>query len=148
MKYVPLPPVLFYLFVGLMIVARWLSIFIVPFPSFWVWIGGVLIVLGVLTAFWGSSVFKQHETNIKTFNDPNVLVTTWPFRFTRNPMYIGMIAGLAGVAFVTSSVVGIVLLIVFSLITALVYIPYEEERMEQVFGTQFQDYSQRVRRWL
>ena len=148
MKRFPLPPALFYTSAGLMIVANRFNLLMINVQPVYQWVGWGLIVSGILVSSWGSYVFKQHKTNINTFNAPDVLVASGPFRFTRNPMYIGLITALSGTAVVTGSILSIGFLAAFSFITAVVYIPYEEKRMRYAFGEQYLEYSKKVRRWL
>src|SRR3990170_919069 len=91
-----LPPVLLMIFTALMIA---LGLFlpgpaIVPPP--YNWLGAILIVAGLTVTMTAARRFQRVGTNIRTFNDPTRLVTDGLFRFSRNPMYLGMSAALLG----------------------------------------------------
>lgn len=148
MRRVPLPPIVFYLSVALMVGAGQLNLLPFEMPVAFGWGGWLLVVGGVFFTCWGSHVFKRHKTNIKTFNDPEIFVKSGPFRFSRNPMYVGMITALIGTAMITGTIVGAMVLMAFILITAVVYIPHEEERMRSLFGAEYEEYAAKVRRWL
>ena len=61
-------------------------------------LGVPVAAAGLTLNVGGAGLFQRTGTNIKTFNDPGVLVTEGPFRFTRNPMYLGFTLMLSGAA--------------------------------------------------
>ena len=76
------------------------------------------------------------------------LVTTGPYRFTRNPMYLGLTIATFGIAvWVGAWPMFIVPAAVF-LTAGLVHIPFEEAKMRRQFGTNYDDYTRKVRRWV
>src|SRR5688572_10224484 len=64
----------------------------------WNWLGVVPIVAGVALAVSGVGLFKRRGTGIVPFSPATALVVTGPYRVTRNPMYLGMVMLLIGVA--------------------------------------------------
>ena len=87
-----------------------------------------------------------------TFPNPHrpttALVFSGPYRFSRNPMYIGLALFYAGLAIFFQLPWGLVLLpVVVWLITRWVIVP-EETYLEQKFGAEYLSYKSRVRRWL
>ncbi|PCI49688.1 MAG: hypothetical protein COB49_04645 [Alphaproteobacteria bacterium] len=110
--------------------------------------GYVLIMLGVFLPAWGARTFRQHETNILPYKDPDHIVTTGPFKISRNPMYLGMILVLIGVALLYGTALGFIFPLAYFCVANGYYIPYEEDRMTVVFGDEFTAYKVRVRRWL
>eukprot|EP01030_Chromulinospumella_sphaerica_P019292 gene19292-19175_t len=114
----------------------------------WTWIGWALAALGLALSFSGAGLFRRVGTNIKTFDDPNVLVTGGPFRLTRNPMYLGFVLLLAGVALALGAASPWVVPAAFWLLADRWYIPFEERAMRRTFGEPYEAYSRRVRRWL
>jgi protein-S-isoprenylcysteine O-methyltransferase Ste14 len=110
--------------------------------------GYFLIALGILLPIWGARLFRQHETNIMPYNDPDNIVTNGPFRFSRNPMYLGMILVLFGVATLYATVLSFVFPLIYFGVANWYFIPYEEGRMIVAFGDEFTAYKAKVRRWL
>jgi len=107
-----------------------------------------LIFFGVLLPVWGARLFKQHETNILPFKDPEKIVTDGPFGFSRNPMYLGMLLVILGFAFIYGTALSFIFPLAYFCIANWYYIPYEEGRMSEVFGDKFTAYKAKVRRWI
>jgi len=114
----------------------------------WDIVGASLIVLGFLLPIWGAQAFKRHETNILPYKDPDNMVSDGPFKFTRNPMYLGMLLVLVGIATVIGTNMGLIFPLVFFAVANWWYIPFEEGRMAEAFGDKFTEYKSNVRRWI
>lgn len=108
----------------------------------------IVIVIGVGLAKRGSDTFERIGTNIETFQKPEVLVTDGLFSFSRNPMYLGFVMALLGVAIVLGNLLSFAVVLAFIVITDRWYIPFEEAAMKQQFGEQYERYKARTRRWL
>ena len=133
----------------LIMAALWQLAPIGTFAAFPYNLGGVaLFVLGIGIAKHGSDVFRKADTNISTFNDPDILITEGIYRYTRNPMYLGFVIALLGVAVVLGSVSALIVVVLFILITDRWYIEFEEAAMQRMFGSRYDDYKQKTRRWL
>jgi protein-S-isoprenylcysteine O-methyltransferase Ste14 len=115
-----------------------------PFTFF----GIILMGLGLVTAIRCRSLFLQNRTTLSPYESPAFLITTGPFRMSRNPVYLAMAAILLGTAVVMGTVVPFVFTGLFILIMDLLFIPDEEERLETIFGEEYRDYKKRVRRWI
>ena len=111
-------------------------------------IGYVIIALGVLIPVWAARIFRKRETNIIPYRDPDKIVTEGPFKVSRNPMYLGMLLVLVGVAIKLGTLESFVFVLLFFAVANWWYIPFEEERMSEIFGDQFDTYKKNVRRWL
>ena len=83
-----------------------------------------------------------------TFDEPNKLVTEGIYKITRNPMYLGFVLLLIGVAVILGSASVFSIVIIFSIITDLWYIRYEERALEKKFGSAYDTYKSKVRRWI
>lgn len=143
-----LPP---YLLLLLMIAASLFTAFapwMGPLPLVWRVPGIVLMLVGAALSARGSLTFASLDTNIKTFNDPDKLVDTGVFRFSRNPMYLGFLVLLIGVALVLGSLTAWLAPMAFLVAADRWYIPYEERRMNAIFGADYQRYQGNVRRWI
>jgi protein-S-isoprenylcysteine O-methyltransferase Ste14 len=111
-------------------------------------IGFLLIGLGVWLNLWADKLFKEKKTTVKPYFDPSALILTGPFRFSRHPMYLGMVIALAGIAMVLGSLTAFFAPLAFLVTMEIVFIPTEEKAIENIFGQEYRDYKKRVRRWL
>jgi protein-S-isoprenylcysteine O-methyltransferase Ste14 len=96
----------------------------------------------------GAFSFKKAGTTIKPFETSTVLVTNGLYRFSRNPMYLGMVVILIGMAIYLGSLAPYFIIPVFILIIQEWFIKYEEPFLENIFGVEYLDYKSKVRRWL
>jgi protein-S-isoprenylcysteine O-methyltransferase Ste14 len=119
---------------------------IVPQPVNW--FGALLIAAGLAVSAWHSRMFERLGTNIDTFGEPGRLTREGLFSRTRNPMYLGFLMALTGLAFVLGSLTPIAILLVFFAMTHFWYIPTEEKAMSSKFGTEYAEYQRAVPRWL
>ncbi len=103
---------------------------------------------GLALATAGSRRFAREGTNIKTFDRPDVLVTDGLFRFSRNPMYVGLTLFLLGVALVLGSVTPLVVAALFFVACDRWYVPFEERLALETFGEPYAAYKERTRRWI
>jgi protein-S-isoprenylcysteine O-methyltransferase Ste14 len=110
---------------------------------------GIPVMLGGLAlTSWAARTFKEARAGFSLGEERPSLVTAGPFRFTRNPMYLGMIAWLLGLAILLGSLITFVFPIFVFLLANFILIPLEEKKMEQTFGSQFDAYRKHVRRWV
>ena len=143
------PPIwaLFYLIVAAAIsyVAGWPQVPGLPLA----WLGGLLIVLGGALAVTAARLFRREGTEINPTSPANrKLVTSGPYSFTRNPMYLGLTSISLGVAF-WAGWWPMFLAPVMTFATAnWAHIPFEEEKMRRQFADAFDAYLRKVRRWL
>jgi protein-S-isoprenylcysteine O-methyltransferase Ste14 len=82
------------------------------------------------------------------FDPPRRLVIQGPYRFVRNPMYIGAVLALAGAALFYRAVSLLIYAGVFLLISHLFVVLYEESKLAATFGPDYEAYCRSVRRWL
>ena len=143
-----LPTTLFLFSLIAMLILWWLfpSARFLSFPA--ILLGLPLLVGGLWLSILGSNKFEEVQTEIKTFDDPDVLVTDGVFRYTRNPMYLGFVIALLGVALLFGSLPTFIVVAVYFVITDRWYIQYEEQAMARVFGEEYRQYKKRTRRWL
>jgi protein-S-isoprenylcysteine O-methyltransferase Ste14 len=141
-----LPPALAFISILMMLVLSYTAPVAIVINN--LWIAGVLSLIGVILLLGGSSTFARVGTNIKTFNDPNKLVTSGLFRFSRNPMYLGFTCLLTGIAFALGTLSALAVAFSFFLITNFWYIAFEEKKMEEIFGEEYLAYKRQTRRWI
>ena len=82
------------------------------------------------------------------FDPPKKLVVRGPYRFVRNPMYIGAGMTLSGAALFYESLSVFIYTCLFFLITHLFVVLYEEPTLRRTFGSNYEAYFRRVSRWL
>ena len=113
-------------------------------------IGLIFLILGIVTLGSAVSSFKKHETTINpiAIKKASSLVISGTFKYSRNPMYLGMVFFLLAVTAKFNVIGGILITFLFaSFITKFQIIP-EEEAMHEIFGEEFDSYKQKTRRWL
>jgi protein-S-isoprenylcysteine O-methyltransferase Ste14 len=108
----------------------------------------LLLSVGAVLAVWAIAIFRNQRTPVYPTTTPTTLVTSGPFKFTRNPMYLGITSILIALVFLLGSLPMLVAPVLFLLVMNLYYLPFEEAKMEKLFGETYNDYRQRVRRWL
>ena len=110
--------------------------------------GGILIALAVIIAAWSLLHFHKADTDVRPDKPDSNLITSGPFRFTRNPLYIVLTLTQITTA-VWLNNLWIVLLVIPSVVVITFYaIAREEHYLETLFGQDYLDYKKRVRRWL
>lgn len=116
-----------------------------PLPA----LGLVLVVLAFIPPIWAVVLFRRADTEINPTSPANrALVTSGPYQFTRNPMYLGLVTLSLGIAvWIGAWPMLIVPLAVFATANW-VHIPFEEAKMRRQFGAAYEDYAARVRRWV
>lgn len=110
--------------------------------------GGALIVAGLVLLVIAGGLFKQADTDLVPFREVRALVTGGVYRFTRNPMYLGMVLVLLGTAVTVGAATALLVPPLFMLIIEMRFIRLEEAMLLQLFPQEFPAYCQRVRRWL
>jgi protein-S-isoprenylcysteine O-methyltransferase Ste14 len=122
---------------------------IVDFQNLPVRIGGIVLVLfGILMSATAAGTFKKVGTPVIPFERSTTLVTSGWYRFTRNPMYLGMALSLLGTALALGSVGAFLPLPAFVVLIEALFIRGEERFLEEIFGQQYRDFRARVRRWI
>ncbi len=112
------------------------------------YLGLPIILLGLTLNVWSVNTLRSWKTTIEFNQAPTSLVTAGPYRFSRNPIYLsGLILSL-GIALFLGSLITFVFPILLFIILDSYYIPKEEEALNKAFGEMYQDYKQRVRRWV
>ncbi len=111
-------------------------------------LGGVLFAAGAVSAAWSWLIFHKARTTTIPGRASSKLITWGPYRFSRNPMYVGLIFAYVGEAGILHQIWPVLLLpLVVSYINWIV-IPVEEARLKEVFELEYQAYCAKVRRWV
>jgi protein-S-isoprenylcysteine O-methyltransferase Ste14 len=126
--------------------------FIFPVPAFLsppsTFSGFLIIGFGFVIAFWSRSLFLKNSTTLQPSEEPTSLVTSGPFRLSRNPIYLGMASILVGVAVLQGTLVTLVFPVLFITLIEFFIIPGEERKLENLFGEPYREYKKKVRRWI
>ena len=107
-----------------------------------------LIGLGFLLAFNSIARFIRAKTGVVPFSESTTLITDGFYKYTRNPMYVGMNSFLLGLLIILNNPINFIFLIIFFFIVRNLFVIREELQMEQTFGEDYLSYKGRVRRWL
>lgn len=118
--------------------------------SLWSQLGYMLIITALLIDLSAVVKFFREHTTINPLRPQNTdtLVTTGMYQYSRNPMYVGLLFLLIGYACLLRSLSPFVMLPVFLIIMNRQQIIPEEKILEQKFGQQYNDYKNKVNRWL
>jgi protein-S-isoprenylcysteine O-methyltransferase Ste14 len=112
------------------------------------WLGAAVFVAGFAVMLWGARTFAAAGTTIKPFERTHQLVATGPYRFTRNPMYLGMAAMLLGAALALGTPGPWLAAVALALTLHFRFIRNEERALVASLGEPYAEYRRRVRRWL
>jgi protein-S-isoprenylcysteine O-methyltransferase Ste14 len=144
-----LPPVALALCVG----AAWLAdrLWPLPFvPALWPrWLpGGMLVALGLMTELWALVLFRRARTSILPIRPTSAVIEVGPYRYSRNPIYVGMFVIVVGAAIALDSLWQFAALAALYVVIRWGVVAREEAYLARKFGAAYRDYARRVRRWL
>ena len=111
-------------------------------------LGLILFLSGISLVFVSFRFMKKMKTTFIPDGTPEVLISSGPFKFSRNPIYLGMLTILVGVAFLMSSLSAIIIAFVFGTIINFTWIAHEEKKLHELFSEDWENYSSKVRRWI
>jgi protein-S-isoprenylcysteine O-methyltransferase Ste14 len=112
-------------------------------------LGVGLTVLGIALSVTAAVLFRREGTELDPTSRSNrKLVTSGPFRFTRNPMYLGLVIVTLGIAFWVGAWPMFLAPVATFATANWVHIPFEEGKMRNQFGQAFDAYARKVRRWI
>jgi protein-S-isoprenylcysteine O-methyltransferase Ste14 len=134
------------------LVAAFLLGYLFPLPApvpGWVALSGWVIVLpGLILVIWAGSMFNQAQTPLHTYGGTTKIVGGGPYRFSRNPIYLGYICMLVGFPLCINMIWGLILAPVLIILINKLVIEHEETYLERKFKQEYLDYKSKVRRWL
>ncbi|MDW3648405.1 MAG: isoprenylcysteine carboxylmethyltransferase family protein [Bacteroidia bacterium] len=110
----------------------------------------VFMILGSASGMAAIIAFRAAKTSLDPMNPSktSVLITEGIFQWTRNPMYLGLLAILIGWAFYLQNALALFVLAFFYVYMSRVQIKSEEEALQEKFGESYTVYTEKVRRWL
>ena len=113
------------------------------------WMAILLGLIGAALALWCVGAFAWIGKGTPApFDPPRRLVIRGPYRFVRNPMYIGASLAVASAALYFGSWALLLFVIGFLLVCHVFVMVYEEPHLRRVFGPEYEEYCHHVRRWL
>lgn len=110
--------------------------------------GAMLLITGAIVAATGWLIFRRVRTTTVPGRASSRLVTWGPYRFSRNPMYVGLFIAYLGEAGLLRQVWPMLLLPFTVAYINWIVVPVEEVRLREVFGEEYDKYRARVRRWI
>ncbi|MBN4061968.1 MAG: hypothetical protein COA57_15860 [Flavobacteriales bacterium] len=141
------PPLYYFTAIGMAIVAGvFFEITLLFHPAFWI-VGSVLIALSIVLALWAKYSMIQKGTTTNSYKESSAIVTSGPFQFSRNPMYLSITTLTTGLAFAFNDWILLILTGVAIYITNIV-IRREEHYLTKKFGQEYLEYKKKVRRWM
>lgn len=144
-----IPPPLYVLAVALAMygISYYLPMPIDSSASRWGW---VFSLLGLMLTGWAGVTFRRSHTTFNPLQPSKAsqLVIHGPFRFTRNPMYLGFVLMLTGCALSLDNCFACLGIPLFTLIVTFLQIIPEERALQGRFGQEYDQYLTRVNRWI
>jgi protein-S-isoprenylcysteine O-methyltransferase Ste14 len=146
---VPWPPLL----ILAVLAIGWLAgrLYPLPWPGLDDWpahlVGYGLGLAGIALVAWSIAALRRAGTTVRPNRGADRLVTDGPFRWRRNPIYMGDVLILLGLAELTHNVWFAILSPVFAVAVFRLAILPEERHLEERFGQAYRDYKDRTRRW-
>lgn len=110
-------------------------------------VAGAVVLAALGLVGWAGREFRRYRTTVLPLRRPTSLLCAGPFRFSRNPIYLGLLAG-AFAPWLWWGQAGLLLAPpLFFLVINGAVIPHEEAKLRSLFGDAYADYCRRVRRW-
>jgi protein-S-isoprenylcysteine O-methyltransferase Ste14 len=145
---VVLPPLLYSVAFVAVLALRWFWPLPILGHAIAFWSGIALAMIAVAIAVWGSRTMRIAGTNVNPSLPTTVVVTSGPFRFSRNPLYVALTLFYLGLTLALDTWWGIVVLVPLLIILHYGVVRREERYLEQKFGEAYRQYRSSVRRYL
>jgi len=143
-----LPPVIAIVMIITMIMLHIVAPLAIVVPAPYTYAGALLLATGAAMIVWSRRAFQAAGTPIKPFTESTALIHHGLYRRSRNPMYLGAILLIAGVAILLGSLAPLLVVVVFFAILQEGFVRREERRLDAIFGDRYRAYRRSVRRWL
>lgn len=111
-------------------------------------IGWAAVAAGLGLSVYTLSILKSKHTSSDPEGVPSALITTGPFSFSRNPLYLGYVITTSGAAIIFGSLTAFIAPIICFSVINLVIVPAEENNLQEIFGIKYEHYKSSVRRWI
>ncbi|MGA2439805.1 MAG: isoprenylcysteine carboxylmethyltransferase family protein [Tepidisphaeraceae bacterium] len=143
------PPILFGVFFGVAVILHWmhpLPIPLSPRAAFWPCV--VLLNLSWPLVLWATGYMWSAGTHINPLRPATALVTSGPYRFSRNPLSVSLLLLYLGLAFQINSSWPLILFLPLLIVNHYGVVLREERYLEAKFGDPYRNYRAAVRRWI
>jgi protein-S-isoprenylcysteine O-methyltransferase Ste14 len=117
-------------------------------PRWTQWLGAVVIVVGVALMISFELAFQRVGTDANPYRPSSALATDGPYRFSRNPGYLGMAITYIGITLAAEAPWTLVMLLPATLVIQYGVIAREERYLERLFGEEYLSFKQATRRWI
>ena len=118
---------------------------LIPYP--WNAAGLIPLAAGIALNLSADRALKRNGTTVRPFEPSTALVTTGVYKYSRNPMYLGMILTVAGAAFLLGALSPFIIVPAFAITMNRVFVVTEETMLAERFGDKWRVYKADVRRW-
>lgn len=115
---------------------------------FWNLAGLILIASGLMLNLSADKAFHMVHTTVRPFEESSNLVTNGVFRISRNPMYLGFVLILTGIAILLRTLSPYLVVFAFVAVIDMTFVKVEERMLAEKFGSSWKHYQSAVRRWL
>lgn len=141
--------------IGAILLGGWLST-VAPVPAVEVWLsqpwlrgtGALLAFLSFAIAGWAATTMTRARTSVIPRRAPEALVTTGPFRFSRNPIYLADLGFLTAAGLYLGSVWPFLLLPALVWVLTTRFIEGEEAALRALYPDAFAAWAEKTGRWL
>ena len=117
-------------------------------PPFWNLTGLILVASGLMLNLSADKAFHTAHTTVKPFEESSSLVTNGVFRISRNPMYLGFVLILTGIAILLRTLSPYLVIFAFVAVIDMTFVRVEEQMLAEKFGASWKHYQSATKRWL
>jgi protein-S-isoprenylcysteine O-methyltransferase Ste14 len=143
-----MPPTWLLIAIGAMLILHFTIPGVRIVPHVWNLTGLIFLISGVTLNIIADKAFHQVQTTVKPFEESSVLVTKGVFRLSRNPMYLGFVLILIGIAVLLGSLSPYLVIFAFAILIDTTYVKVEENMLAEKFGASWEHYKSKTGRWL
>lgn len=118
-----------------------------PMSEFLSFMGAMIVFLAIAFDVWAMKTLRIHQTTIMPHKGSSALVSTGPYAVSRNPIYLGNVMLVVGLALIFGIIWLFALAFVGGLLTSLLAIRSEEKHLAHNFPREWSGYQKKVRRW-
>lgn len=111
-------------------------------------LGSIFLLMGAILRFWAVLLFYCQGMKVISLKPQQALITSGPYRFSRNPLYLGVVSIFFGAALLLGSISAVAFSMVVFLALDLWVGLREEKQLEHSFGEKYLQYKRRVPRWM
>jgi len=145
---VALPPLLYLAAFLVVLLLRWIRPWPILSPHLVPWVGIGLLLAGLAIGIPGRLALRSAGTSVKPTQPTTAIVMQGPYRFTRNPLYVGLTCFFVGLTLAFDTGWGFVVLVPLLVVMHFGVVRREESYLERKFGEEYRQYRGRVRRYL